>query len=125
MSTFSYFLCFLTVVMYYLFFFKPKTAYVMRISDCSSDVCSSDLAVDHRRPCRAGRSGDPVRAPRGRRPQRRDARPARAGGRGSRRSGGDRKSHVEGKSVSVRVHVVGSRSIKKKIHKEYNMNANT
>src|SRR3546814_8000954 len=26
------------------FFFKQKTAYVMRISDWSSDVCSSDLA---------------------------------------------------------------------------------
>src|SRR3546814_3225657 len=25
------------------FFFKQKTAYEMRISDCSSDVCSSDL----------------------------------------------------------------------------------
>src|SRR3546814_8548142 len=28
------------------FFFKQKTAYEMRISDWSSDVCSSDL-VDH------------------------------------------------------------------------------
>src|SRR3546814_998683 len=27
-----------------LFFFKQKTAYEMRISDWSSDVCSSDLA---------------------------------------------------------------------------------
>src|SRR3546814_13279495 len=27
-----------------IFFFKQKTAYEMRISDCSSDVCSSDLA---------------------------------------------------------------------------------
>src|SRR3546814_1103506 len=27
------------------FFFKPKTAYEMRISDLSSDVCSSDLGV--------------------------------------------------------------------------------
>src|SRR3546814_3492067 len=26
-----------------VFFFKPKTAYEMRISDWSSDVCSSDL----------------------------------------------------------------------------------
>src|SRR3546814_10572814 len=30
------------------FFFKQKTAYELRISDWSSDVCSSDL-VDHRR----------------------------------------------------------------------------
>src|SRR3546814_10529130 len=28
------------------FFFKQKTAYEMRISDWSSDVCSSDLALD-------------------------------------------------------------------------------
>src|SRR3546814_1805581 len=28
-----------------LFFFKQKTAYEMRISDWSSDVCSSDLPV--------------------------------------------------------------------------------
>src|SRR3546814_7128291 len=32
-----------------LFFSKQKTAYEMRISDCSSDVCSSDL------PCRASK----------------------------------------------------------------------
>src|SRR3546814_12189511 len=32
----------------YFFFFKQKTAYEMRISDWSSDVCSSDL---HRRAC--------------------------------------------------------------------------
>src|SRR3546814_16118031 len=29
------------------FFFKQKTAYEMRISDWSSDVCSSDLPVPH------------------------------------------------------------------------------
>src|SRR3546814_4448027 len=29
----------------YFFFFKQKTAYEMRISDWSSDVCSSDLDV--------------------------------------------------------------------------------
>src|SRR3546814_1359074 len=29
-----------------VFFFKQKTAYEMRISDWSSDVCSSDLLVD-------------------------------------------------------------------------------
>src|SRR3546814_4846715 len=31
-----------------VFFFKQKTAYDMRISDWSSDVCSSDLALDRR-----------------------------------------------------------------------------
>src|SRR3546814_10679926 len=30
------------------FFFKQKTAYEMRISDWSSDVCSSDLRESHR-----------------------------------------------------------------------------
>src|SRR3546814_5641728 len=29
----------------FYFFFKQKTAYEMRISDWSSDVCSSDLAL--------------------------------------------------------------------------------
>src|SRR3546814_8378867 len=31
------------VFMFFVFFFKQKTAYEMRISDWSSDVCSSDL----------------------------------------------------------------------------------
>src|SRR3546814_5338337 len=37
-----------------VFFFKQKTAYEMRISDWSSDVCSSDLGpeVDPDGPCR-------------------------------------------------------------------------
>src|SRR3546814_3106212 len=37
---------------YWFCFFKQKTAYEMRISDWSSDVCSSDLRLvehDHRR----------------------------------------------------------------------------
>src|SRR3546814_1685135 len=33
----------------FLFFFKQKTAYEMRISDWSSDVCSSDLALRTRK----------------------------------------------------------------------------
>src|SRR3546814_10366578 len=41
-------MCFLLVELvfcffFYFFFFKQKTAYEMRISDWSSDVCSSDL----------------------------------------------------------------------------------
>src|SRR3546814_7164996 len=32
----------------FVFFFKHKTAYEMRISDWSSDVCSSDLDAPHR-----------------------------------------------------------------------------
>src|SRR3546814_7746800 len=31
----------------YVFFLKQRTAYVMRISDWSSDVCSSDLGRRH------------------------------------------------------------------------------
>src|SRR3546814_8466968 len=46
----------------YLFFFKQKTAYEMRISDWSSDVCSSDLGeepagADLHRDARFGRAG--------------------------------------------------------------------
>src|SRR3546814_8526958 len=39
---------------YFFFFFKQKPAYDMRISDWSSDVCSSDLEVDDRRRSRRG-----------------------------------------------------------------------
>src|SRR3546814_2647852 len=44
------------------FFFKQKTAYEMRISDWSSDVCSSDLVErgGHRRVSAADRGGDAV-----------------------------------------------------------------
>src|SRR3546814_4342685 len=34
------------VLYFFFFFFKQKTAYEMRISDWSSDVCSSDLVAD-------------------------------------------------------------------------------
>src|SRR3546814_8087321 len=37
---------YLCVSCFYFFFFKQKTAYEMRISDWSSDVCSSDLGAD-------------------------------------------------------------------------------
>src|SRR3546814_1296899 len=33
------------VNLFFFFFFKQKTAYEMRISDWSSDVCSSDLRI--------------------------------------------------------------------------------
>src|SRR3546814_10574255 len=36
----------LHVMFCFFFFFKQKTAYEMRISDWSSDVCSSDLTID-------------------------------------------------------------------------------
>src|SRR3546814_17822693 len=40
-------------LLFYVFFFKQKTAYEMRISDWSSDVCSSDLAVERAEAMRA------------------------------------------------------------------------
>src|SRR3546814_2633300 len=56
-----YILC---ISFYSFFFFKQKTAYEMRISDWSSDVCSSDLvdasryAARPRQRCRGrGRTG--------------------------------------------------------------------
>src|SRR3546814_3863944 len=36
----------MALVFMFFFFFKQKTAYEMRISDWSSDVCSSDLLPD-------------------------------------------------------------------------------
>src|SRR3546814_3360711 len=44
-----------------MFFFKQKTAYEMRISDWSSDVCSSDLYLKDKKrvlPCAAYLSGE-------------------------------------------------------------------
>src|SRR3546814_19472812 len=35
--------CYVFLFLLFFFFFKQKTAYEMRISDWSSDVCSSDL----------------------------------------------------------------------------------
>src|SRR3546814_4724003 len=44
MSVSLFYLCPLVCCLFYFcFFFKQKTAYEMRISDWSSDVCSSDL----------------------------------------------------------------------------------
>src|SRR3546814_16670961 len=44
----------------FFFFFKQKTAYEMRISDWSSDVCSSDLAVARDVDDVIDAAGDPV-----------------------------------------------------------------
>src|SRR3546814_8197517 len=42
-------ICHTVCVNVFVFFFKQKTAYEMRISDWSSDVCSSDLRLaEHR-----------------------------------------------------------------------------
>src|SRR3546814_20417220 len=118
-----------------VFFVKQKTADEMRISDWSSDVCSSDLARDA---CRLLRERDLVVMARrrfviGQRRQRPRrvfggvaqvdiiSAGARAVERGylviAARGAGldlDRKSVVSGKSVSVRVDLGGRRIIKKK-----------
>src|SRR3546814_21110840 len=47
--------------LYIFFFFKQKTAYDMRISDWSSDVCSSDLSRNRR--VKAAGSASPARSP--------------------------------------------------------------
>src|SRR3546814_15115111 len=104
--------------LFFVFFFKQKTAYEMRISDWSSDVCSSDLAFGGLLRQRLQRIehalhvlvrvevlvvvGDGAVG--------RDHVGQPVGEIGA----GDRKSVVEGKSVSVRVDLGGRRSIKKK-----------
>src|SRR3546814_17448633 len=67
--------------MWWCFFFKQKTAYEMRISDWSSDVCSSDLGVrlflcGQRREGKVHGQRLPC-LPQGR-PRRRDGRPERS-----------------------------------------------
>src|SRR3546814_2848493 len=51
MSCYYYGVIDVDVLLVCIFFFKQKTAYEMRISDWSSDVCSSDLILQ--RPCRS------------------------------------------------------------------------
>src|SRR3546814_7897219 len=47
----------LFVFFFWFFFFKQKTAYEMRISDWSSDVCSSDLRTCQRGPLAPSQGG--------------------------------------------------------------------
>src|SRR3546814_10568110 len=51
--------CVYVAFQFLILFFKQKTAYEMRISDWSSDVCSSDLPLD--RAGRWERRGDRLR----------------------------------------------------------------
>src|SRR3546814_12737031 len=130
----------------YVFFFKQKTAYEMRISDWSSDVCSSDLGAAGGRSCggaqvepvpdldergyqiahhrfvmrRAGREAQPFGAARHRGIVDRLDVDAVFGEQHvaallglDRIADQERKSVVEGKSVSVRVDLGGRRVIKK------------
>src|SRR3546814_18025672 len=126
-----------------VFFFKQKTAYEMRISDWSSDVCSSDLMArlpercgDHFCGEQQGRRACPFGEIEIAEPNRRPPRifnriagimrdflidePPQQGGlarRGARQQ--DRKSVVKGKSVSVRVDVGARRILKKKRIQKY------
>src|SRR3546814_17709015 len=82
------------------FFFKQKTAYEMRISDWSSDVCSSDLRAARSASASAKRksTGSQVSS-------------ENAVGSCARKRSEERRV---GKSVSVRVDLGGRRIIKKK-----------
>src|SRR3546814_8343878 len=52
--------CWLALICWF-FFFKQKTAYERRISDWSSDVCSSDLTIAQRRLDRKAEQIEPRR----------------------------------------------------------------
>src|SRR3546814_4394463 len=83
------FILFMTVVFlvsFFFFFFKQKTAYEMRISDWSSDVCSSDLVPAGPPGAGARHPGDARRGAARRRPR---LRPQRLG----RRRAGDDVRH--------------------------------
>src|SRR3546814_12388748 len=110
------------------FFFKQKSAYEMRISDWSSDVCSSDLREKRSAGCPCATGDAAPSAPSVRRRSRAGA-SATAGtaGRGAgtcRPPSGpahrasacktERKSVGEGKSVTVSVDLGGRRIIQKK-----------
>src|SRR3546814_19337465 len=74
---------YVVVSRFVFFFFKQKTAYEMRISDWSSDVCSSDLPAARRGPpgsASAHRSPDPAADDRLRRPGDRSGRTIPADG---------------------------------------------
>src|SRR3546814_19171523 len=105
--------------MSFFFFFKQKTAYEMRISDWSSDVCSSDLPPPSEpeipRACRYPTPhGISAVAARDRRQTPRPDQPRRHPPLSHRVPLRDRKSVVSGQSVSVRVDLGGRRIIKKK-----------
>src|SRR3546814_19241361 len=107
----------------WLFVFKQKTAYEMRISDWSSDVCSSDLSPAGAADATARLLLPPRIAGRPRANRSRLRRLQAAAGGQPRRPGrrtllarepADRKSAVSGKSVSVLVDPGGRRIINKK-----------
>src|SRR3546814_15068076 len=118
----------------FFFLFKQKTAYELRISDWSSDVCSSDLSLPAYRPmewplllhgsgrcsrlhaaCQSQAAGRGFRRRRdGHGTSGNDPRLELCEGQSDRDARPDRKSVVSGKRVSVRVDVGGRRIIKTK-----------
>src|SRR3546814_13721290 len=140
-SVYSYRFLFMIFLLFVLFFFfKQKTAYEMRISDWSSDVCSSDLIAEitrHRIHDRAVAAAVAERAQlrreigrvlAGKQRKHRCHLLAVARVAGAAGSGLDRKSGVWGKSVAGRVDLGGPRIHKKKTrmkhdnaHKRRNM----
>src|SRR3546814_16169418 len=115
------------LLIYFFFFCKQKTAYEMRISDWSADVCSSDL-LDRQPVGTLDREPSGVDAMSARLASgatnrgadfllelRSEEIPARmqAGARA------DRTSVVSGKRVSVRVDLGGRRTIKTKTYNHY------
>src|SRR3546814_16509511 len=101
------------MLVFFFCFFKQKTAYEMLISDWSSDVCSSDLAV----PAAPIHSGKNATSPgtmvdcQG--PG--SAQPTSPTSAAARKTPADRKIVVSGKRVSVRVDLGGRRIIKNKM----------
>src|SRR3546814_1520001 len=59
MCSYHWFIIYIVCACFLFFFFKQKTAYEMRISDWSSDVCSSDLPVGAVPHCGLSRSVEP------------------------------------------------------------------
>src|SRR3546814_19479410 len=116
----------LSAFCFLVFFFKQQTAYELRISDWSSDVCSSDLprtsapnrssrSAPAPRPASATRALDNCAASTRDRPEARGAPrdrvcPDPRSGRARR----DRKRGVKGKREAVRVDLGCSRILKKK-----------
>src|SRR3546814_963592 len=91
----SLFVSFVVFTFFFVFFFKQKTAYELRISDWSSDVCSSDLSTARAprrrsasRSCAAWRSR-PRRASRETLPESRRIRSLRVGMPGGRERADD------------------------------------
>src|SRR3546814_13250089 len=108
----GYLLCCICFFVCVVFFFKQKTAYEMRISDWSSDVCSSDL------PSRSSFHSVSITSPFDSWLSMNQGFCLLGIAKIQNCQSRDRKSVVEGKSVSVRVALGGRRIIKKKNNRE-------